>query len=62
MKAAELRDPVVTAAYLDTASMTVFYALEHSEGVLGVVDAAWLLDVACKINEMAVRLTGEEFE
>lgn len=61
MKAAELRDPMTTAAYLDMASVTLFYALDRSEGLTDD-ESEWLFRTACHIDDMAARLMMEAVE
>lgn len=52
----EYRDPLLTAAYLDMASVTLFYALEKCGDDLDGEDGKWLHDTACRLDDMARRL------
>ena len=47
-----------TIAYLDIASVALFYAIEDEE-YLGEDDSEWIFNVASKIDEIVDRLKKE---
>lgn len=52
---------MTTAAYLDMASVTLFYALDHSEGLTDE-ETEWIFETACRIDDVAARLMMEAVE